>query len=262
MIDTVWEKSEYFDEDELNNYRKTWRKMQPKRNSLTGAYGNSKATKPIFKAKITNLTWEEFVKEVQNDKIHSLHGRLKVIEKANDYFGQYKHFEDMPINVRKVIAASYYGSVSILKDNIEWKWFGSMWGAGNFKNLIIENNKNISKALDQIPRYGNIAKAHFEYFKKYFVKAYQAVNPLGTATRLLAMKRPDVFVCIDSKNKRQLCKDFGISQSKLDLDNYWDLIIERIFDSDWWQSPNPKNKLEERISNSRSAFLDSLFYVV
>ena len=43
-------------------------------------------------------------------------------------------------------------------------------------------------------------------------------------------------------------------------DRYWTDIIERIFDSDWWLNPDPKNEQEEQISETRAAFLDALYY--
>jgi hypothetical protein len=74
------------------------------------------------------------------------------------------------------------------------------------------------------------------------------------------MKRPDIFVCLDSKNSSALCRDFGIKQSEMDHERYWNDIIERIYDSDWWRNPNPLNEKEKKVSEARAAFLDSLYY--
>ena len=46
----------------------------------------------------------------------------------------------------------------------------------------------------------------------------------------------------------------------MDYERYWDDIVERIYDSDWWQNPNPENENEEKVSEARAAFLDSLYY--
>jgi hypothetical protein len=74
------------------------------------------------------------------------------------------------------------------------------------------------------------------------------------------MKRPDTFICLDSKNKSNLCKDFGINQSEMNYERYWTDIIERIFDSEWWINPNPSNEQDRMISETRAAFLDALYY--
>ena len=144
-------------------------------------------------------------------------------------------------------------------NDVYWGYFGSMQGAGKFKNRIGENDEIISNALDEIPLSGQITKIHFQRFLKKYTSVFPGIY-LGTATRLLAMKRPDVFVCLDSKNKSELCKDFGIVKSGLNYDRYWDDIIERIYDSDWWINPEPKDKTERLICDSRAAFLDSLYY--
>lgn len=74
------------------------------------------------------------------------------------------------------------------------------------------------------------------------------------------MKRPDVFVCIDSKNRTEMCKDFGIKKSSITYGGYWDELICRIQDSVWWQSEVPKKEQDNNIWNGRAALLDCIFY--
>lgn len=134
-----------------------------------------------------------------------------------------------------------------------------MVGSGRFKNRIIENEIRISEALDEIPLSGQITKAHYDRYIRHFSTVFKG-NYIGTSTRLLAMKRPDIFVCLDNKNRKALCEAFGIKKSNLDYESYWDDIVLRIYDSDWWLNPQPKDDLEKRISSSRAALLDSLYY--
>jgi len=44
-------------------------------------------------------------------------------------------------------------------------------------------------------------------------------------------------------------------------ERYWEDVILRIYDSDWWQNPVHKNEIESKIHDSRSAFLDSIYYL-
>jgi hypothetical protein len=71
------------------------------------------------------------------------------------------------------------------------------------------------------------------------------------------MKKPDVFYCLTSKNQKRFSKEFNVSKSEIDYTGYRNHIIERIYDSEWWLNPSPKNKTEARISNARAAFLDA-----
>ena len=48
---------------------------------------------------------------------------------------------------------------------------------------------------------------------------------MGTASRLLAMKRPDLFLCVDAKNRTRIAKAFDVSAFSLQtFEGYWDLM--------------------------------------
>jgi len=261
FINKTWNQSDYFDSQELENYKTIWRNLKPKRDSLSGNYGknekNKRKNKPIHLSSIIHMNWEAFVKNVKEEQYHSLNSRINVLDISKNLFQQKKSFSELKEDERKFIA----GIPNKLEINKEadWAYFGSMKGAGYFKNRVKENDLNISNALDEIPLIGQITERHYQRFINHYKKTFSGIY-LATATRLLAMKRPDVFICLDSKNKSALCKDFGIVQSGLDYVRYWDDIILRIYDSEWWKNPNPKNDEEGSISNARAAFLDSLYY--
>lgn len=263
IIDSEWKKSKLFDENELADYKKIWSNSQQKLKSLSGDYGKqnkSKQTKskPIHLAPVAKMDWDEFMKKVYADKYHSVDSRIKVLRITKSLFNKVESFKDLDENERKFIAG-IPNKLPVDKD-IDWGYFGSMKGAGLFKNRIIENDINISNGIDEIPLAGQITKIHYQRFLDYYTKSLDG-NYLATATRLLAMKRPDVFVCLDNKNKSNLCRDFDVVKLGLDYERYWDDIILRIYDSDWWQNPKPKDKRERAVSDSRAAFLDSLYYV-
>jgi hypothetical protein len=180
-----------------------------------------------------------------------------VLEISKELFFRTTRFADLTAEERKFIAGA--PNKLEVKGSEDWGYFGSMKGRGDFNRNIILNDLNISKALDQIPLFGKITRQQYRNFIRFFSKTFPG-NYIATATRLLCMKRPDTFVCFDSKNRSRLCKDFRIVQSNMDYDRYWDDIVERILDSDWWLNPKPINEEEEKISEARAAFLDSLYY--
>lgn len=260
IIESTWTDAKQFDKSELNDYRKIWKNYRPKINSLSGTYGKrdkKQTSKPIYLVPVAKMDWREFMEKVNDEKYHSLTARLKVLRIAKNLFEKVDSFSELKDEERKFIAG-IPNSRPVDKD-ADWGYFGSMKGAGIFKNRIIENDPNISSALDEIPISGQITKTHYQRFLFHFTKTFEG-NYLATATRLLAMKRPDVFICLARKNKSALCKDFGVVQFGLDYDRYWDEIVERIYDSDWWLHPNPKDNIEKDVSNSRAAFLDSIYY--
>ena len=64
---------------------------------------------------------------------------------------------------------------------------------------------------------------------------------------------------LDEMNRRKLCEEFEIPKS-VKLDDYWEKVVQRIINSNWWNSPEPKDELERRIWRCRAAFLDVKFY--
>jgi hypothetical protein len=74
------------------------------------------------------------------------------------------------------------------------------------------------------------------------------------------MKRPDIFVCLSSANKRGLCDAFGVRFSTVNISNYWESIIIPIQLSPWWLHEMPEGPLERRIWYNRAALLDYIYY--
>lgn len=260
-----WQDGTTLNRNQLEKYRVAWENQRPKINSLSGRYGGEKKTsKSIHEVAIISKTWKQFVSEVKNETSHGVKRRLRVIEISNNLFARVEHFSELLEEERKFIAG--IPNSLTLKGSEYWGYFGSMKGAGIFKNRIITNDIRISKALDQIPVSGQITRKHYESFIKLYHKIFigtrlERANNIATASRLLAMKRPDVFVCYNVKNKGHFGVDFGVVQKGMNYDRYWDDIIERIYDCDWWLNPDPSDTIEMKVSMARAAFLDSLYYV-
>lgn len=184
---------------------------------------------------------------------HAMHprgedlGYLGVIGEAARIFRKYGRLAEMPLAERKKVAGieRRYG------------YFGSMRGAGHFKEHVAKRPAKLDRALDEIPSKGAVTREAFDAY----AKAMAALEGVGVAvaTRLLAMKRPDQFLCIDSANRRALSQAFGIAQSELNTyDGYWNLLTIA-WRCPWCKAPRPKVK-HAAVWDARVALVDAFYY--
>lgn len=204
---------------------------------------------------IASLSWPDFFAQVRAEQHPPGHRlmqeRLQVLREVRQMFAQEVHFCDLDYAGRRKIAG-LFKSV-----NPNFLLFGSMQWVGFFKQAIKNNNEGISIALDQIPFDGDIARDQYQRFTDHFLKAFKHAG-MALASRVLAMKRPDTFVCVNNQNRDGLAQAFRVSPS-WDPDGYWDLI-ERVRACTWWKSPPPAAGDEREVWRARAAFLDALFY--
>jgi hypothetical protein len=147
-------------------------------------------------------------------------------------------------------------------DDHDWGWFGSMKGMGDFANRVAAKDKWLAQAIDCIPRHGEVTETQYETFRRHFLRAFETSSHTGsvsTATRLLAMKRPDSFVCVSKPNKSGLASALAFSRTTLDLDNYWERVIEPIRVSPWYNAPRPSGE-DAELWDGRAAMLDAIYY--
>lgn len=254
-IDELWNQAEYLSNKELIAYKESCRYQKRHLKSLCSLSAVSKKEK--MTSAIDVKTWGDYLREVYSQDKHDTSERVRLLSKAQELFKEYPHFDDMPLNVRKCLAGFASTMEGLDGEPINWKFFGSLKGAGVYKHAIIENIR-IGKALDAIPLSGPISKQQFEEYCQAF-KGW--INPLACATRLLAIKRPDWFVCIDSKNLRELSLMMKIPQSHFTLSTYWEEVVVRIQECSWYSDDSKKEDyLESEIWNYRVAMLDCLCY--
>ena len=255
LIDSYWDEACTVSKAAAISYRALWAKQQPALRRLSGQYGLSAKSKAPADSTVMAMSWTQFLASVQDDAHHGFEQRCDLLRLVRTSFETTHHFQEMELGLRKTIAG-------LPTDfNEHWGWFGSMSGAGYYHQAVNDNNHHISMALDEIPLSGPVAREHYDAYLAEFVKAFpKGRHGVGTASRLLALKRPDYFVCFDSKNEKELCKDFGIKQTGMDYERYWEEIIERIIDSVWWNEPRPRNALAGTVWDGRAAMLDAIFY--
>ena len=128
---------------------------------------------------------------------------------------------------RKAVAGTY-GRKEPQLDDLEWAWFKTMFGQGDFKNLVNESPGLLSQSLQNIPLDGDVSESQFDKFVRHFDLAFKGKAHKGgiaTASRLLAMKRPDVFVGLNNANLVEISEAFGTASATLNLGTYWERVV-------------------------------------
>ncbi len=254
QLDKYWERAKSITKKEAVKYANLYKLNNPKLSRILTPFSTMKA-KPYIETDLIPMSWSKFFKKVQNDPHHGFNGRCNLLADIKEAFEEFGRFKEMPLGQRKMIAG-------LPTDFHEyWAWFGSMQGAGYFHQAVNDNNPYLSTALDFIPITGKVSKMKYLKYIAEYTKAFpNGRDGISTATRLLAMKRPDLFVCLDGANKKALCKDFGVTASTLTYEKYWDEIIVRIMDSVWWNQKKPNRKLQRKVRKVRAAMLDAIYY--
>jgi hypothetical protein len=257
LINGYWKQAKTMSAISANAYREQWKRWQPNLSHLSGQYGKSASPKPPVSSRTMSMSWRAFFNTARKDKEHDFDERCDLLERARKAFQAGQSLNTMEPGLRYTIAG--------LPTDFDHRWaaFGSMRGAGKYFTAIKANDIHLSKAVDLIPLEGFVTRQDYDAYLREYMRAFpEGRHGISTATRLLALMRPDQFVCFDSRNRAGLCADFGIKVSGMDYERYWDEVVERIMDTPWWNSPPPATHgVELSAWKGRAAMLDAIFYV-
>lgn len=244
-IDRAYKNALQFTDEMLGDYEDCYTRQMGKRESLGSIVKTKK--RDFDSSELTLMPWDEYCALLR--KTERVQTCIDVLTEIQSVFKANKSYSDVDTEDRKNIAG-FVGPNSI------FAFFGTTKRNHRFGRLIEDNDKGLSKVVDLIPSHGDIS---FEQYKKYinFFKD-KWDDPLATATRLLTMKRPDMFLCVNGKNRRLLAKYLNIPPSNLTLDNYWELVIVPIRQASWYNIKTPKEGKE--YWPYRVALLDALIY--
>lgn len=223
----------------------------------TGLSSNAAASRLLA------MSWDDYARSVRSAKHHDVDASLELLRIAQTWLASESSFRKLVPPQRKALAG-VIGKRDKTDTELDrdWGWFGSMRGMGDFANRIKENDSYLARAIDSIPQKGEVTRDHYERFAVLFVKAFQNSHRTGkvpTASRLLAMKRPDVFLCISKPNVEQAASSMGFAKSTLDLENYWDRVVEVIRSADWYNIQKPDGP-DGELWEGRAAMLDAILY--
>jgi HKD family nuclease len=249
----------------LYSYRHQWAAKQAAREELTRFVDVRPPKLPNSPKAPQSMSWADYLAQVRSPLHPSAHlfgERLQVLQKARELFAGDDPFADWAEDDRKLVAGTL-GRKKSQQPGVDYALFGSMGASGTFANLVIEYPEGLSDALACIPLTGAVSQADFEQYRDRYLAAFDKNGRQGglpPATRLLAMKRPDTFFCVDSANRDDLCNHFGVAASTTTLENYWQRLIEPMQQAQWWRHPLPLAAADADIWLGRAALLDAIYY--
>lgn len=247
-------------DEQIEHYRTLYHQRQKHIHTLSNHYptGNkhSEMSKSILSTNILTYSWDKYFKIIQQDKNQSFKDRLDLLDYVKEFFQNNANFLSIDSEVRKLISGLFNNARA--SQELDYGLFGSTNSNGNFHEKINDGNPRIAQAIDLIPPIGAVSKHDFLEYNRIFQKAGYK-NPIGVATRLLTMKRPDLFFCFNGANKEKICAELGLPKN-LNAERYWDEILLRIYDTAWFNSSRPQNTIEQQAWNGRVALIDCIYY--
>lgn len=213
---------------------------------------------------LLKMDWAAFIHEARKDPNHHFETRMRFLRYLQTLFARAQSFDDLTVPEWKAVAGIVHPD-AVADSGLEKYqigWFGSMQGSGAFTKLIANKDGRIAKAIDCIPRRGPVRERDFNRFCALFESAFADSARTGrtpTATRLLAMKRPDVFVCVNNGNRASLAEALHFAPSTLSLENYWERVIEPIKLAKWYNAPRPEGP-DAEAWDCRAALVDAIHY--
>jgi hypothetical protein len=265
QIETLWLRGAEIKKPFLDSYSIAHATAKQHRDALR----KTRLVKPRANAThpdLLRMPWGQYLRAAR--KTDRFEERMEVLAAAAILFASENTFQELGNLERKAIAGFIGKKEIALADKkwntLDWGWFGAMGSAGSFKRLINRNSPHISDAMNEIPLVGDVSETQYKAFAAKFERAFareQRKEGIATASRLLAMKRPDYFVCIDSANRQGLGDDLGFAPTTLGLEKYWESVIIPLMQARWWRESRPIERADARVWDRRTAMVDTLYYV-
>lgn len=260
FIARAWKTAHPVTTDFLADYRANYDARASARKTLEGFVRKPRAKSG---ARAVPESWSSLLSAVKP----GLTLRLAVLAHAREWFARYPSFAAMPLEYRRAIAGMWEHDVYLATTPSrllpDFACFGRMTGHGDFHHLVRESPRGLSAALDLIPHTGPVLESDYNRFVDRLHKAFAGATHgagLASGSRLLALKRPDVFVPVNAANRMSLCPAFGVAATTTSLDNYWERIIAPMQMLPWWNASRPANAHQGAVWDGRAALLDALYY--
>ncbi len=147
--------------------------------------------------------------------------------------------------------------------NFDVEWFSSTKSAKAFHQMLADLPALFDEALAHIPLEGEVTEADYQEFVVKYLKAFTDSNEkptLAPATRLLAMRRPDVFTPINNTRLDALCSALAITKlNNRDFERYWQDIVQAVHGMSWFKMASGDSELDQQLVSIK-ALIPCFFY--
>lgn len=240
----------------LERYTLAWRRRQSARRVLSTPDSDLPAESVSYKLAVDFAAYADLIKHAGRDRAvlaargHHYTNWLDVLDAISGLRG-------WP-SVGKLAEEDWDRVLGLVQfpggdRSVDYRTFG--WVRWKPKMMLLGSSR-ARQAIERIPARGPVSAAAWRRFVDDYTDAFKP-SALTTASRLLALRRPDRFLSANGRSLNQLEEAVGLKARN--LDEYWDLH-QAIWSWPWARASRPGGKKAGRIWDARVALLDVLFY--
>jgi hypothetical protein len=138
-------------------------------------------------------------------------------------------------------------------------YFGSLTGAGYGVQALMKDQRlrrDITRLLPQVQKAKNQTTVLLAARKLFLSIVRVKGVKHATATRFLALSRPELFFSLNKESLNKLVRVFGIAPSRLKQWDGYEAALRKLWQSKWYCSPRPSGSRESKVWDARAALLD------
>lgn len=253
FIRSQWRAGKRLDPEWLLKYEKSFKRARAKRETITVPPLPAAASS----LETLSMSWDDYLTLItaQEDRLAKIGF---AVFPAKDKYSYFEELETSALLFRKKggFARLSKASCTFLMGKGESSGLlGSMGGAGAAMH-IAQNAPAKLSAIDNLPSNGAVPLAEVRILLEALTKP-RGVG-LGVASRLLAAKRPDLFVSINRGSEPKL-SEARSGRRVRSIPQYLTLLDE-IWSTDWHRSKRPTDLEEGAVWRRRAALLDAALY--
>ncbi len=259
-ISDYWSRASPLKPDLLERLKRAWsNRSKPTRSPVI-----RNAWKPVparvSTSRMFDVSWAGYVELLESQ--HRRHPDLRISASSlhstqHNYLGEARHaraaFEKEP----RFGKMSYPDARLVAGFGPGAGWFGSMRGNGVWMNLVGDRPRDLAPIIDPIPLRGPVSN---ELVRQAF-RAAEALPhvKIGCISRLLCMKRPDLFFTVNAGNKRRMLELLAPVPS--DAAGYVDVLeLLRTFPWCTAKKPQGQDEYERELWRCRVGLIDAVLY--